>query len=55
MSEKGIYTSAVPVYEVKEAYKDPKIIEEAIAPTADIVDRLIPLINLKEDDQKEKL
>ena len=47
MEEKGIYTSAVPVDEVKEAYKDPKIIEEAIEPTATILDRIKPVINLK--------
>lgn len=47
MEEKGIYTSAVPVDEVKEAYKDPKIIEEAIEPTAIILDRIKPVINLK--------
>ncbi len=47
MEEKGIYTSAVPVDEVKEAYKDPKIIEEAIGPTATILDRIKPVISLK--------
>jgi len=47
MTKKGIYTSAVPVDEVKEAYKDPQIIKEAISPTADIMDTLVPLINLK--------
>ena len=54
MEEKGIYTSAVPVDEVKEAYKDPKIIEEAIEPTATILDRIKPVINLKSktDDRR---
>ena len=47
MEEKGIFTSAVPTDEVKEAYKDPKIIEEAIEPTATIIDRIKPIINLK--------
>jgi tRNA-splicing ligase RtcB (3'-phosphate/5'-hydroxy nucleic acid ligase) len=47
MLDKGIYTSAVPVDEVKEAYKDPKIIENAIEPTAKIIDRVIPILNLK--------
>jgi tRNA-splicing ligase RtcB (3'-phosphate/5'-hydroxy nucleic acid ligase) len=47
MSEKGIYTSVVPADEVKEAYKDPKIIEDAILPTAEIIDRLTPVLNLK--------
>jgi RNA-splicing ligase RtcB len=54
MEAKGIYTSVIPVDEVKEAYKDPKIIEEAIGPTADIIDRIIPIMNLKEDDEKKK-
>ena len=48
MKDKDIYTSAVPVDEVKEAYKDPKIIEDAIGPTVDIIDRLIPIMNLKD-------
>ena len=48
MQAKDIYTSSVPVDEVKEAYKDPKVIEEAISPTATIVDRVIPIMNMKE-------
>lgn len=48
MKDKGIYTSVVPVDEVKEAYKDTKIIEDAIGPTVDIIDRLIPIMNMKE-------
>ena len=47
MSKKGIYTSAVPLDETKEAYKDPKIIEDAIEPTATIIDRAIPVLNMK--------
>jgi tRNA-splicing ligase RtcB len=54
MQAKGIYTSAIPVDEVKEAYKDPKIIEEAIEPTAEIIDRIIPIMNMKEGDGKEE-
>jgi len=54
MNNKGIYTSAVPADEVKEAYKDPKVIEEAIGPTAEIVDRLIPILNLKEGNEKRE-
>ena len=50
MESKGIYTSAVPVDEVKEAYKDPKIIEGAIEPTATVVDRVIPIMNMKEGE-----
>jgi RNA-splicing ligase RtcB len=47
MLKKGIFTSCVPVDEVKEAYKDPAIIEKYLEPTATIVDRLIPVLNLK--------
>jgi hypothetical protein len=47
MKNKGIYTALVPLDETKEAYKDPKIIEEAIAPTAAIIDRAIPVLNIK--------
>ena len=55
MAAKGIYTSVVPVDEVKEAYKDPKIIENAIGPTADIIDRITPIMNMKDNDvRKEK-
>jgi len=50
MNDKGIYLSVVPKDEVKEAYKDPKFIEDAIAPTATIVDRLTPTLTLKADD-----
>lgn len=51
MESKGIFTSVVPVDEVKEAYKDPKVIEEAIKPTVKIIDRLIPIMNLKDGDK----
>jgi RNA-splicing ligase RtcB len=54
MAAKGIYTSAVPVDEVKEAYKDPMIIENAIGPTAEIIDRIIPIMNMKDNDVKLK-
>ena len=47
MYKKGIYTSSVPLDETKEAYKDPKIIEDAIEPTATIIDRAIPVLNMK--------
>jgi len=50
MNKKGIYLSVVPKDEVKEAYKDPSFIEETIAPTATIVDRLKPVLTLKADD-----
>lgn len=47
MKEKGIYTSLIPLDETKEAYKDPKIIEYCIEPTATILDRAIPILNMK--------
>ena len=50
MADKGINLSIVPKDEVKEAYKDPAFIEEAIKPTATIVDRLIPVLPLKAKD-----
>lgn len=50
MNKKGIYLSKVPKDEVREAYKDPAFIEEAIAPTATIVDRLKPVLPLKAED-----
>ena len=54
MESKGIYTSCIPVDEVKEAYKDPKVIEEAIGPTAEIIDRVIPIMNFKEKNRKDR-
>lgn len=53
MEAKGIFTSAVPTDEVKEAYKDPKVIEKAIEPTAEIIDRIVPIMNMKDDDEKK--
>jgi RNA-splicing ligase RtcB len=47
MKKKGIYTSLVPLDETKEAYKDPKIIEDAIEPTAYVIDRVKPILNMK--------
>lgn len=54
MKDKGIYTSCVPVDEVKEAYKDPKVIEDAIEPTAEVIDRVIPIMNFKEKNRKDR-
>lgn len=48
MKDKGIYFSTLPTDELKGAYKDPKIIEESIGPTAEIIDRLIPAIAMKD-------
>jgi len=46
--EKNIYSSKIPLDEVKEAYKDPKIIEDSIDPTATIVDRIKPVLSMKD-------
>jgi len=48
MDEKGIYCSSLPTDELKGAYKDPKEIEDAIDPTAEIIDRIKPIIVCKE-------
>lgn len=47
MREKGVYASIVPADEAKEAYKDPAMIEEAIQPTAKVIDRCKPIITIK--------
>jgi RNA-splicing ligase RtcB len=47
LERKGIYSSQLPLDELPDAYKPAKWIEEAIAPTADIVDRVRPIINFK--------
>jgi RNA-splicing ligase RtcB len=43
----GIYTAGIPVDESQQAYKPADLICEAIAPTATIIDQLVPFINLK--------
>lgn len=43
----GVYTSCIPLDEAPGAYKDSTIIEMCIEPTATIVDRLIPVLNMK--------
>lgn len=48
MEEKGTFASKLPADELREAYKDPKIIEEAIKPTATIVRRIKPIIAMKD-------
>ena len=48
MDKKGIYCSRMPKDELKGAYKDPKEIEAAISPTAEITDRIRPLVVCKE-------
>ncbi|GAG50914.1 unnamed protein product, partial [marine sediment metagenome] len=48
MAEKDIYYSKLPLDETKLAYKDPIIIEKSIADTADIVDRVYPIMVMKD-------
>lgn len=48
MRDKGIYSSNIPHDEIKGAYKDPAIVEAAIDPTAEIIDRVLPRLNLKD-------
>ena len=48
MEQNDIYCSKLPNDELKGAYKDPKIIEEAIEPTAIIVDRFKPVLAMKD-------
>lgn len=50
---KGVYSSCCPVDESPLVYKDPSVIEECIKPTANIIDRIIPIINIK-DGSEEK-
>lgn len=48
MKKNDIYFSTLPTDELKGAYKDPKIIEEAIKPTAIIIDRFKPVLAMKD-------
>lgn len=54
LKEKDIYASVVPPDEVKEAYKNPAIIEEAIGPTAKIIGRVRPWMTIKAKDAKQR-
>jgi len=47
MQAKGIFSSYIPLDESKSAYKDSGVIEKAIEPTATIIDRISPVLNLK--------
>lgn len=52
----GIYSSSIlssTLDEAPEAYKDSKVIEEAIAPTAEIINRVKPFLNMKDKEGKE--
>lgn len=44
----GVYTSCIPLDEAPDAYKDATIIEICIEPTAVVVDRLKPVLNMKD-------
>lgn len=48
MEESGVFASHLPADELKEAYKDSKIIEKAIEPTATITHRIKPMIAMKD-------
>jgi len=43
----GITATQTPIDEIAEAYKDTALIEGAIEPTATIVDRINPVLNVK--------
>jgi len=47
---KGVYASQKPKDESPLAYKNPEIIEKAIEPTAKIINRIIPILNMKAGD-----
>lgn len=51
----GIYSTSIgkgTIDESPDAYKDSKIIEEAIEPTAKILDKIIPIHNMKDIDER---
>ena len=51
---KGIVSTSVckgTLDEAPQAYKNPKIIEDAIGPTAKILDRIKPILNLKDKNE----
>lgn len=43
----GTYLSVKPVDETPKAYKDPELIEEAIGPTAEVIERVKPFLSVK--------
>ena len=54
---KGVFSTSINKFtldEAPEAYKDSKMIEEAIVPTARIIDRIIPIHNLKDSEGKDE-
>ena len=56
ISMKGIYTTSVTKETLDEspfAYKNSKIIEEAITPTAIILDKIMPILSVKDCGKSE--
>lgn len=57
MKEKNVFSSSIcraTLDECRAAYKDPALIEAAIAPTAKVIDRVRPILNLKDDSDDKK-
>lgn len=52
MSKKGIFSSVVPADEVKEAYKDSKMLEKAIFETAYVTRHVKPIIGFKAETER---
>jgi len=52
MAEKGIFASALPADELRNAYKNCAVIEKAIGPTAAIINRIKPIMAIKEGERK---
>ena len=53
MKNAGVYSSSIGMNtldESKAAYKDSDIIEKAIEPTAIVIDRIKPFLNLKDGE-----
>jgi len=57
MKAKGIYSTSVnqkTLDEAPMAYKDPKMIEEAVQPTVTVLDRIVPIISMKDGTGEEE-
>lgn len=51
---RGVFSTSIvkaTIDEAPDAYKDSKVIEAAIEPTAEIIDKVIPIHNLKDSDE----
>lgn len=54
---KGIFTTSVNKFtldEAPDAYKDSKLIEDAIVPTVNLLDKIIPIHNLKDSEGRNE-